>query len=394
MSSVFFLSLPASAVPGTLGEPETRLKNWIESQIGAQHSVASIALPDLKLGMLDNLVQQGEEVAKLDAQLQQVLLKCHDSISSLLGGDPQRIEQLELVDGRPAWAYLQQFGWNTAKYRPDKPIQSLLSMLSTEAFSAEQDLKSRLQSYQQTKQQLQAIDRKYGGDLSVRALDSVVHKSDLVSNSEFLVSQLVVVPVKQESEFLATYETLSTMVVPRSAHKITADQQYVLYSVTVFKKFAKEFETKCREARYIPRESPDSSTPGADGDSEAHEDSDRREEIEIRSVERWQRAEVEKLAGVTFSDVLKAWGHVKIIRVFVESVLRYGLPTSYVTASFEPKISQEKAEKRLIQEFAYLGGNAVERDSKGGLKETDLSEFAGLVEQDYRPFVIYIARLP
>jgi len=394
MNSVFFLSLPASAVPGSMGEPETRLKNWVEANIGTQHSVASIALPDLKLGMLDNLVQQGEDVAKLDSQLQGVLTKCHETISGLLNGDTQRIQQLELVDGRPAWAYLQQFGWNTSKYRLDKPIHSLLDMLSSEAFSAEQDLRSRIQTYQQTKQQVQAIDRKFSGDLSVRALDTVVRKSDLVQDSEFLVSKLVVVPLKQEQEFLASYETLADMVVPRSAHKITADQQYVLYSVTVFQKFAKDFEAKCREHKYIPRESPQESSGGSAANMAEAAASERQQETEVRAAERRQRAEVERLAGVTFSDVLKAWGHIKVIRVFVESVLRYGLPTSYVTASFEPKISADKAEAKLVQQFAFLGGNAVERDSRGAVKDGDLSEFAGLVEQDYRPFVIYIAKLP
>ena len=62
MNSVFFLSLPASAVPGSMGEPETRLKNWVEANIGTQHSVASIALPDLKLGMLDNLVRNSHKL--------------------------------------------------------------------------------------------------------------------------------------------------------------------------------------------------------------------------------------------------------------------------------------------------------------------------------------------
>nr|UJH94533.1 Vma5 [Starmerella bombicola] len=389
MTSLFLLSLPTKAVPGTMGEPETRLKNWIEQNVGAAHGVSSIALPDLKTGMLDNLVQQAEEVAKVDGQLQNVLFKCHESIVQLMEGDLKRIEAAEQVDGRPDWAYLQQFGWNTAKYRPDRSIATILSSLSQEALSADTDLKSRLASYQATRQQLASIDRKFSGDLSVRALNSVVRRSDLVQNSDFLESILVAVPLKQEDDFLARYETLAQMVVPRSARKISADASFVLYSVTVFRKYAKELETKLREAKCVPRERPDED---ANAENAAQQ---KKDEADIRASERRQRSEVERLAAVTFSDIIKAWGHVKIIRVFVESVLRYGLPTSYVTASFVPNGSPEKAEARLLSEFAFLGGNAVGKDSKGKYKDDgDLAEYAALVEQDYRPFAIYVSKLP
>lgn len=389
MTSLFLLSLPTKAVPGTMGEPETRLKNWIERNIGTAHGVSSIALPELKTGMLDNLVQQAEEAAKVDAQLQIVISKCHESIVQLMESDSYRIEAAEQVDGRPGWAYLQQFGWNTAKYRPDRSIATILSSLSQEALSADSDLKSRLGTYQATKQQLASIDRKFSGDLSVRALNSVVRRSDLVQNSDFLESVLVAVPLKQEDDFLAKYETLVPMVVPRSARKISADAAFVLYSITVFRKHAKELLTKLHEAKYVPRDRPDEDETAETAAQQ------KKEEADIRASERRQRSEVERLAAVTFSDIIKAWGHVKVIRLFVESVLRYGLPTSYVTASFVANGSPEKAESRLLSEFAFLGGNAVDRDSRGKYKEDcDLAEYAALVEQDYRPFAIYVSRLP
>lgn len=400
MPSLYLLSLPPKAAPGTLGEPETRLKSWIEQNIGAHHGVSSIALPDLKIGMLDNLVQQAEDVAKLDSQLQNLLLKTHDSILSIFGSNQAQVKHAEQVDGRTAEAYLQQFGWNTAKYRPDKAISTLLSSLSQEANSADQDLKAKVSTYNSTKQQVQAIDRKFSGDLSVRSLDAVVRPSDLVQNSEFLVTLLVVVPLSTEKDFLAKYETVAPMVVPRSAQKLSADSTYVLYSVTVFKKYAKQFETKAREEKWLPRDPPQhhSETSSTNNDAtESPVELAGREEKEIRDKERRQRSELERLAAISFSDIVKVWGHVKIIRVFVESVLRYGLPLNYLTATFETKMSTEKTEAKLLEEFSHLGGNAVARDSKGKAKiadDADLAEFAALVEQDYKPFVMYSAVLP
>ena len=52
-----------------------------------------------------------------------------------------------------------------------------------------------------------------------------------------------------EQEFLAVYETLAPMVVPRSAKFVVEDDEYKLYSVIVFKKTANEFKAKSKEAK-------------------------------------------------------------------------------------------------------------------------------------------------
>ncbi|GMM52469.1 H(+)-transporting V1 sector ATPase subunit C [Starmerella bacillaris] len=394
MTSLFMLSIPSKAAPGSSGEPETKLKTWIEQKIGVKHGVASIALPDLKVGLLDNLVRQADEVAKLDGQLQSILLKTHESIVSLYGDDAQKVSKVEQIDNQPASAYLQQFGWNTAKYRPDKAISDLLTTLSQEANSADMDLKARLATYNSVKQQVGAIDRKFQGDLSVRALDTVVRPADIVQDSEYLESVLVVVPLNQEKEFLAKYESISTMVVPRSAKKISGDKTFVLYSVTVFRKFASQFIHKVRENKWIPRDVPDAC--GSAHAQVVSTENTKKQDSELRAQEKKLRQEVEQLAGITYSDIVKTWGHVKVIRIFVESVLRYGLPPSYVTASFEPVMNSEKTEAKLTEQFAYLGGNAVSRDNQGRIQtsDSDMAEYASLVEQDYKPFVFYVANIP
>jgi V-ATPase subunit C len=42
--------------------------------------------------------------------------------------------------------------------------------------------------------------------------------------------------------------------------------------------------------------------------------------------------ELVRIAKSAFSDTFQAWTHLKAIRVFVESVLRYGLPPEFVSA--------------------------------------------------------------
>jgi V-type H+-transporting ATPase subunit C len=48
---------------------------------------------------------------------------------------------------------------------------------------------------------------------------------------------------------MATYETFSEFVAPRSSNLVSEDSEYGLFSVTVFRKAVDDFKDKCREAR-------------------------------------------------------------------------------------------------------------------------------------------------
>lgn len=66
------------------------------------------------------------------------------------------------------------------------------------------------------------------------------------------------------------------------------------------------------------------------------------------------------------------WIHVLTLRVFVETVLRYGLPLDFVCGLVEttPKLAK-KAKTSLDSTYSYLGGNAFGRDKKGKVTKDD-----------------------
>lgn len=387
MLDLIVLSLPQGAVPGSVGDPETRLKNWIAENVGARYGVASYTLPDLKIGTLDNLVVQSDEAAKIDDQLQQMLLKVHETIADVFENDNDRMQAAEKVNGLSPWQFIQQFAWNSAKHRVDRPISALLANISNEAFSADSDLRARYQEFTVSRTNIATLERKQAGDLATRSLEPIVKKSDLVTDSEFLASILLVVPASSEREFLGSYETAAPMVVPRSAKRISKDATYVLYAVTVFKKYLQDFLSAARNNKWLPREI-DLEDPAA-GQSLVQQ---QREAVKKNSD---ILRDLEKLSSACFGDILRSIAHVKIIRMFVESVLRYGLPPTFVTAAFVPERSLARSERVLLSEFGFLGGNAVLIDKNGKIKDdVNLSGYETLIDQDYKPFVIYVLKLP
>ncbi|CAN6641150.1 V-type proton ATPase subunit C [Trichomonascus vanleenenianus] len=381
--SVLLVSLPYSAAPSG-GDPQTQLEKWYTENLGVSHGdISTFEIPNFKIGTLDNLVQQSEELAKLDNQFHGMVSKAAEIILSIYDGNKSHTAAAKRVKDKSALEYLETFTWNTGKYRVDRPIPELVDLLSKETAALDSDVRNSFNSYNAAKSNLSAVDRKQTGNLSVRSLHDIVKREHFVQDSEYLQTVLVAVPKPSKKEYLQAYETLAPMVVPRSASLIAEDSEFALYNTTLFKKYVPEFLTQVREHRWVPREFKYSEELI----------SDLRKERQVASqTERKLFGEIARLAATAYEDMIQAWAHLKALRVFVESVLRYGLPPNFLTNTIRPPTGKsiDKCEAALVQKFGYLGGNAFEKDKKGKIKgDTDLSEYGALVDMEYKPFVIY-----
>lgn len=218
------------------------------------------------------------------------------------------------------------------------------------------------------------------GNLSVRSLHDVVRREHFVQESDYLTTVLIAVPKSMSKEYLAAYETLAPMVVPRSASVISSDDEFTLFNTTVFKKYVNEFLLKAREHKWTPREFKYSEQLVLD----------LKQEQQIASeLERKLWGDVIRLSHAAYSDIIQNYAHLKAIRIFVEAVLRYGLPPNFINTSIlVPVKSQKKVETTLVDKFGYLSGSAFSKDKKGKVKaDTDLHEYGAIVDADYKPFV-------
>jgi V-type H+-transporting ATPase subunit C len=61
-------------------------------------SVQPFKIPEFKIGTLDALVQQADDLAKLESSCQAVVAKVGDSLRTLLEGDEEKISQQKTVN--------------------------------------------------------------------------------------------------------------------------------------------------------------------------------------------------------------------------------------------------------------------------------------------------------
>ncbi|KAG6008078.1 hypothetical protein E4U43_000225 [Claviceps pusilla] len=386
------VSLPLGAFDTSNKEDAiSSLSAVISSDIG---SVSPFHIPDFKIGTLDGLVQQADDLAKLESTCQAVVAKVGESLKSILNNDEERLAAYKMVNDKPADHYLRNFSWNKIRYRSDKSLGELIDILQKELSNVDNDVKTKCNQYNTVKSNLAALQRRQTGNLATKSLTPIVDPKLLIQDSEFIETHLIAVPTNSKKEFIKSYETLAPMVVPRSSVEVDHDDEFTLFAVATFKKHSAEFINKCREQKWTPRQY----TYVQGGREEEQRELDR-----VTNEERKVCGEALRIGRTGWSESVMVWIHVLTLRVFVEAVLRYGLPLEYATALVKttPK-SAPKVKTALDSNYSYLGGNAFGRDKRGRVTKDDAAMSSELAAagfgsgegQEYTAYVYYELEFP
>lgn len=349
--------------------------------------LAQLPIPSFKTGTLDSLIGLSEDAVKQDSNFTATVAKAVDTLRNLLNNDPAKLAQHVLIDERPVDSYiLSEWRWNESRYPVSRSLRELVEALSNEMTSIDNQLKTKVQNYNAVKGSLTQMQRKKTGNLSVRSLADLVSEEDFIQDSEYLETVLVAVPKNLVKDWANSYERLSSMVVPRSAKELLSDEEFALYSVVIFKRIRDEFNQKCRERKFIVR------------DFTYSEEEVEREKADLEMANTTERelwTDLLRVARTSFSEGFQILVHLKIIRLFVESVLRYGLPSHYIGMAIKPDPKGVKKVFNVLQsQFAYLSPRSNPKARRGPAKvntgEQDfVGEYQNVLDQDFFDFVLY-----
>ncbi|KAJ2574534.1 Vacuolar ATP synthase subunit C [Coemansia sp. RSA 1807] len=362
----------------------------VKSRVG-DSEVYDFMLPTLKIGTLDTLVQLSDELAKHDTAYESTVGKFIDTLRTLTQASTNELQSMLTVDEKSVDQYIRTFSWNNAKYRSDRALPEIISQIGESMHAIDAQLKTKMTQYNAIKNSLATIRRKQTGNLSVRSLNGIVKRSDCIPDSEFLQTVFVAVPQTLTRDWINSYERLTDKVVPRSSAKIASDSEYTLYSVVVFKRVLDEFANKARDMRFAVRDFVY---------DEAAMEHDRVQALEVVEQEEEVLDNICEWLKGSFGDALTAWMHVKALRVFVESVLRYGIPPDFLPVIVKPNPKQaSKIKLQLAEFYAYLetSSRASQRAEMAGKSRArkhtedsafDMHEFSNILSE-YTPFVFF-----
>ncbi|XP_012504356.1 PREDICTED: V-type proton ATPase subunit C 2 isoform X2 [Propithecus coquereli] len=336
------------------------------------------AIPDFKVKSLGRRKEVKGGLGKLNTYASSLIKRMAQSVAEVMEDSKGKVQENLLANGVDLTSFVTHFEWDMAKYPAKQPLVGVVDTLAKQLAQIETDLKTRTAAYNTLKTNLENLQKKSKGNLFTRTLSDIVSKEDFVLDSEYLVTLLVIVPKPNYTQWQKTYESLSDMVVPRSTKLITEDSEGGLFTVTLFRKVIDDFKTKAKENKFTVREF---------YYDEKEIKREREELTRLLSDKKQQYGPLLRWLKVNFSEAFIAWIHIKALRVFVESVLRYGLPVNFQAVLLQPhkKSSTKRLREVLNSVFRHL-------DEVAAASILDASvEIPGLQlnNQDYFPYVYF-----
>uniref|UniRef100_A0AAV2JDR4 V-type proton ATPase subunit C n=1 Tax=Knipowitschia caucasica TaxID=637954 RepID=A0AAV2JDR4_KNICA len=331
MSDFWLISVPLDKT--SLTNIEKLKRSIIKTN---QASCCKFLIPDLKVGILDSLVSVSDDLSGLDTLTESVLKKIGQCMKEVMEFSCDKKLEKSLANGEhmnekshvsPVESYFQslqvdlvayvtRFQWDKAKFSTSLPLSALTDIIHKEVALVETELKSRSSSYNSLKSNLQNLESKHQGSLQSRCLNNFVRKEDLVV-SEYLTTLLVIVN-----------------------RRLYEDAEAGIFSVTLFKRAVSQFKAKAQESKFTVRE--------------YHvelEEQQLRDLQTLRAQRKEQRGIFVCWLKVNFRQLFVSWIHLKALRVFVESVLRYGLPVNFQALLLQ---MDKKRSKQMREELASL----------------------------------------
>mmetsp|Transcript_16954 Transcript_16954/g.20706 ORF Transcript_16954/g.20706 Transcript_16954/m.20706 type:complete len:421 (-) Transcript_16954:287-1549(-) len=366
-------------------------------------------VPSLMVGTLDSLINLSDDLVKTDTVIESIVRKVEKTaqeLSHYTGKMPELT-----VGGVPSQRYIQQFQWDYAKYPNRRPLKELVSLISGGVSAIDEELKQLSTSFADKTAALAEAKRKKGGNLLVADLNDVLTKDIMrnitVHDTEYLKTVFVAIPKGSEAQFMENIESIGTglvgfggpdwisnprdlgtavkygslvdrhqkrgsPVVPGSIKLVKEDPESTLFTVTILKSqyeagyyegdefmpgtkvdFESEFVKACREKRYVVREfqyDPDQSSKTAMALEQL--------QVEVDGM----RSGLTRWCKTHFGEAFVAWMHIKVIRVFVESVLRYGLPVDFSAVLYKAKNGKQDDLVAALDKAFGKDGEVQEED--------------------------------
>lgn len=335
-------------------------------------------IPDLKVGTLDQLVGLSDDLGKLDAYVEQSTRKIAAYLGDVLEDQRDKLYENLQANNNDLTTYITRFQWDLAKYPTKQSLRNIADIISKQVGQIDADLKTKSAAYNNLKGNLQNLEKKQTGSLLTRNLADLVKREHFILDSEYLTTLLVIVPKQMVNDWNTNYEKITDMIVPRSSQLITQDNDYALCTVTLFKKVVDEFKLHARERKFVVREFTYNEEELAAGKNEI---------TKLVTDKKKQFGPLVRWLKVNFSECFCAWVHVKALRVFVESVLRYGLPVNFQAILIHPnKKNTKRLRDILMQLYGHLDGSAA--SSGGNADNVDIPGL-GFGQSEYFPYVYY-----
>jgi V-type H+-transporting ATPase subunit C len=374
-------------------------------------SVFPFDMPKLRVSAVDELLNLNDTLTKYDNFGRQVLQRLVRSYREFM----EQENAMPQVRDRHVYRYIPTFKWEKGRFSLQSKLPALVDDIHERLGTTHDRLKTMVDKYKKVKQRIVADERANEGNLMVCDLQKYVKPADYI-DGEYITTAMVVVPTGNKStQFEQTYWKLEQteeaaklfqreanakakaagedpksiemdevdrkkleFVAPDSCQLLEKQKDFSLYRVVLLKKGLKWFTDVCREFRYNVRdfEYRDAKIQAAD-------------EEEMKKLTKEESDKKKRLVMFcthAFPDAMEQWLHIKMIRCFVEAILRYGPNEEDGSSKFATSILKVNASAggTLSNVLSNMYKHLQSKDMEGG---DDDGGMAMMGLGDLRPYI-------
>lgn len=329
---------------------------------------------------LDTLFKLNDDLIRDESEIENFLKSLEKQLSGLSNGQLQIKYRGTLLEPKKA---IMEFQWDEGKYpNRSKTISDIMHKINEKYTETRKTIKAKTDDYNNSINDLKMKRKGQNDALNLMKQDYrdlVIKSKNEMKTTDYLCTMLCFVPHGNEKHFLETYMTLvDGFVVPFSALRIDKgeDEKMQLYRVIVMKHVKDDFKNQCQsKLRIACREY---------NEEELSRKPMEEKEIEKLSNESEQKKhDLQRHAESGYSEVFYALMHLKYLRLYVESCLKYTSGDYYSVIVYVPKEREQKLISIMIKTF-----NDTKEQGWYGTKE-ELKE-----QEDFYPFILVKISVP
>ncbi|CAD7958705.1 unnamed protein product [Amoebophrya sp. A120] len=352
--------------------------------------VCKFDVPDtLKFGSFDSLVKMMDDLSKYDSQVEGILRRIERQMTDLDANADFKV--LFRQKTMTVESYVRSFQWDDTKWPRNRNVSDNMTSLMNTVSRIDDDVKNKAYAYADVKSSLASLNKSKGpGTTLMNAELTEILTPDVVAADDFIAKEhlttvLVIVPRGGEKEFLESYERVDPFVVPRSAkqfQKLTDGKLLPiedkdgnsLWRVVCFKKSVETVRKGLKECKCSIREF----SYSVDAYKEFVLNA---ETLQFEFTK--NEMGLKRHCAAAFSDTLVAWMHLKAMRVFVEAILRYGVPPNFASFIVRPTSAKNITKLRTVLNDVFSASGLFGQNYLGGSGATA----EGAEEEAYYPYV-------
>ncbi len=162
------------------------------------------------------------------------------------------------------------------------------------------------------------------------------------------------------------------------------DGDYCLYNVVLIRKIASDFKSACVKHKFVVRE--------FEFDKQKF-DMSKLESSDLEAKREKIKKDLLDWCKIAFSECFSSWMHLKCIRLFTESVLRYGVPPNNLYALLKvPSRNETRVHRVLRDEYKNILDDGF--SAGGNVDEAALAMVSGIEFHPYVLLTINTSNLP